>query len=54
MSRLEDLQPNACRPRHFCRTQYKPASQVLRESMRDNVAEHSKNIGRPRRKRGAA
>jgi len=33
-----------------CRTQDKPAAQVLREFMRDYVAEHSKNLGLPRRK----
>ncbi len=37
-----------------CRTQDKPASQVLREFMREYVAEHSKDAESPRRKRGAA
>jgi hypothetical protein len=35
-----------------CRMQDKPASQVLREFMRDYVAEHSKNAGWQRREEG--
>ncbi len=36
-----------------CQIQDKPASQVLREFRRKYVAEHSKDAGSPRRKRGA-
>lgn len=36
-----------------CRTQDKPASQVLREFMREYAAEHSKEAEQPRRRKGS-
>jgi hypothetical protein len=37
-----------------CRTQKTPASRVLREFMREYVAEHTREVASPRGKRGAA